>query len=236
MILFVHDQILPRPVGGRGFNQRIDALVGGGFRRETDRYRAVGGQIAHRKDVAVLRQRCGAFGRNGCAFRIIAGVRDRNDRTPRNGNAAPRRVVRNGADRVGRNDSAAAARRLIIRGRVLSEQQPCVFGIIDKDVAVALHVFALVVAGHLPGVDRVVFHPLQQRLERLDDLFAVVRAVAGSDHGIRNVLIEVRLLPAAPDVEQDARDVALDVFADLDAIGARAVPQHSLAAVRFRFV
>ena len=127
-----------------------------------------------------------------------------------------------------------AGRGLHIIRNILTENQPCILRIVDEDVAVALNGLRLVVARHFPCVDRVALAPLEQGVKAFDDLFAVVGIVVGIEGGqilFRDVLVQVRLTPAAVDIEQDAGDVALDVVAHLNEIVACGVPQDGAAAV-----
>ena len=127
--------------------------------------------------------------------------------------------------------------RVIIRGELAAEQQPGKLRIVDEDVAVALHLLDTVVAAHFPGVHGVLLHPFKQGVEALDDGHAGVLAVIAVIRRQivrRNLLKQIRLAPAAVDVQQHACQVALDIVGDLDAVVLRAVPQDGLAVKGLR--
>ncbi len=85
--------------------------------------------------------------------------------------------------------------------------------IVDKDVAVALDALNCIVAAHLPGINRIVFDPIEQYVQALDHVCAVVFLVVmvhGRDLIAGNGRIEIGLTPTDVDVQQNPRRVALD--------------------------
>ena len=103
-------------------------------------------------------------------------------------------------------------------GDRLAEHQPGKLRVVDKDVPIALDLFGSVVAAHFPGVHRVVLAPLQQNVQALYDFRACVFVIVFVK--LREVVrhhigIEVGLLPAHVDIEQNTGHVALDVVIGL---------------------
>ena len=150
---------------------------------------------------------------------VVTVRRRRGDGLAADGHSAPVGVAGNGGNRIG---SAAVHRlaggRLHIGRNFLTENLPSQFGIIDKNITVALDVLRLVVSAHFPGVDRVHFTPLQEGVQTFNDLQTVVGIVARSNAEGIIFHKEVRLTPAAPDVQQDTGNVAFDVVIDLHAV------------------
>ena len=100
----------------------------------------------------------------------------------------------------------------------MAEHQPGKLRVVDKDVPVALDLFGGVVTAHFPGIHRVVLAPLQQNVQALYDfrsfvffiVFVKLREIVRHHIGI-----EVGLLPADVDIEQNTGHVALDVVIGL---------------------
>ena len=116
-----------------------------------------------------------------------------------------------------------------------TEQLPRQLRIIDKDVPVALDLLDQVVPLHFPGVHRVQRAPLQQRIQAFDHAQAVVGGIVLIHRGEvrrRRIGIEIRLQPAAVDVQQDAGHVALHVVLALKQVVRLHHPVQRIAADR----
>ena len=81
------------------------------FYRKYDRHGAVRGHIGHAEGIAGARQQRRALGRNGRVLHVVSGVRHGVHGAPGHGNAAPRGIVRDRADRVAHTAAGFAARR-----------------------------------------------------------------------------------------------------------------------------
>ena len=214
---------------------------GRGARVKLHGQRAVLRHAADGEDVAVLLYNGGIRRGKGVAAHAVALSREGRDGVAADGDRAARLVGRDGRERERSGIAAVLAGiargRVIICGELAAEQQPGKLRIVDEDVAVALHLLDAVVAAHLPGVHGVLLHPFEQGVEALDDghagVLAVV-AVKGGQAAGGDRFKQVRLAPAAVDIQQHARQVALDVVGDLDAVVLRAVPQDGLAVEGLR--
>ena len=214
---------------------------GRGARGKLHGQRAVLRHAADGEDVAVLLYDGGIRRGEGIAAHAVALGREGRDSVAADGDRAARLVRRGGREREAFVLTAVlvgvARGRVIIRGELAAEQQPGKLRIVDEDVAVALHLLDTVVAAHFPGVHGVLLHPFKQGVEDLDDGHAGVLAVIAVIRRQivrRNLLKQIRLAPAAVDIQQHARQVALDVVGDLDAVVLRAVPQDGLAVEGLR--
>ena len=168
---------------------------------------------------------------------VVTVRRRRGDGLAADGHGAPVGVAGNGGDRIG----SAAVHRLAggclhIGRYFLTENLPSQFGIIDKNITVALDVLRLVVSAHFPGVDRVHFTPLQEGVQTFNDLQSVVGIVARSNAEGIIVHKEVRLTPAAPDVQQDTGNVAFDVVIDLHAVSRSGIIEDIRTVILIGFV
>ena len=90
---------------------RVKGNADGRFCRKVDGDRDVRGHVGHAEGIAGARQKRRALGRNGRVRNVVSGVRNGVHGASRNGNAAPRGIVRDRADRVAHTAAGFAARR-----------------------------------------------------------------------------------------------------------------------------
>ncbi len=86
-------------------------------------------------------------------------------------------------------------------GNALTEDQPCVLGIVNKHVAVTLNVLYNIVSAHFPSIHRVILTPLQKKISALDH--------AG----------EVGFAPTDITVQQDAGNITFYIVQRFKVVG-----------------